>query len=119
MPSSVVIYNVLLFRLLFFQKIKNKHAAFLSIEVSSLGTIFDHAVFPMKQMKAQFSCISLLAWFLASRLAKSKGQLVVSADNIVLVTLRFFATSGKKENSQVEQNLLLMNRKEKQNLGSF
>ena len=49
----------------------------------------------------------------------SKGQLVVSADNIVLVTLRFFATSGKKENSQVEQNLLLMNRKEKQNLGSF
>ena len=41
-----------------FQKIRNKHAAFLSNEISSLGAIFDHVVLSMKRLQAQFSCIS-------------------------------------------------------------
>ena len=40
-----------------FKKIRNKHAAFVSNEISSLGAIFDHAVFSFKRLQTQFSCM--------------------------------------------------------------
>ena len=42
-----------------FQKIRNKHAAFLSNEFSSLCAMFDHAVYLMKRLQAQFFLYSL------------------------------------------------------------
>ena len=70
----------------------------------------------MKRLQAQFSSILLLAWLLASRLAKSKGRLVVSADNVALVT-RCFTTSGKKENKR--NRMCCLRTGKTRNLGSI
>ena len=44
-----------------------------------MGAIFDHAVFSMKRLQAQFSCISALTWLLARKRAKgdSWSQLIM------------------------------------------
>ena len=41
----------------------------------SLGVIFDHAVFSMKRLQAQFSCISALTWLLAILVAYKRKTL--------------------------------------------
>ena len=59
---------------------------------------------------SQFSCISLLAWLIASRLAKSK----VSTDNVMLVK-SVSQPPTKRKTSGAE---LAAYKQEKQNLGS-
>ena len=73
------------------KKIRNKHAAFLSNEISSLGAIFDHCGIFLQTI-ADLIFMYLAAGMVVSKSFNKEQRFVVSADT------RCVATPGKKEN---------------------